>query len=133
MSHLMTEYSWKRAFDQIEEKGPQKIVALFRIGLKEMARLERSFLSPKEEERNKARDEVLALFGRIDIEMNQEISASKLSPDEFSKELKKTSNFTPEEWGQLSRVPELIGKHHSELFAQRAFNTPKKRSPYFKV
>lgn len=133
MSVLMTDYSWKLAFDRMEEKGPQKIVLLFKIALKEMPRLERSFLSPNAEEQKKAREEVLAIFSRIDLEMNQEISDSKLSPDEFSKELKKTSNFTQEEWGQLSRVPELIGKHHSELFAQRAFKTPKKRSPYFKV
>ncbi len=133
MSQVMTDYSWKLAFDRVKEKGPQKIVLLLKMGLKEMPRLERSFFSPSDEEQKKAKEEVLALFSRIDLEMNHEVSDSKLSPEEFSKELKKTTNFTPEEWGQLSRVPELIGKHHSELFAQRAFKTPKKRSPYFKV
>ncbi len=129
----MTHYTWQSLFDRVEEEGPKRIVALFKVGLKEMPRLERAFLSPHPEEHTKAREEVLALFSRIDIEMNQAIADSKLDPEEFIQQVKKTSNFSPEEWGQLARVPELVGKHHTELFAQRAFHTPKKRSPFFKV
>lgn len=133
MSQLMTHYTWQTAFDHVQEKGPQKIVSLFKLGLKEMPRLERTFASPIVQEHKAARDEVLALFSRIDQEMNREIAESNLTPEEFSQAVKKATNFTQEEWGQLARVPELIGKHHTELFAQRAFNTPRKRSPYFKV
>lgn len=133
MSHLMTHYTWQPAFDRVQEKGPQKIVSLFKLGLKEMPRLERTFASSIVQEHKAAREEVLALFSRIDQEMNREIAESKLSPEEFSQAVKKATNFTQEEWAQLARVPELIGKHHTELFAQRAFNTPRKRSPYFKV
>jgi hypothetical protein len=133
MSKAMTHYAWQLVFDRLEEKGPQRIITLFKLGLKEMPRLEKSFLSSNEQEHKNAREEVVALFSRINIETNKAISESNLSPDDFIKEVKKTHNFTTEEWNQLSRVPELVGKHHSELFAQRAFNTPKKRNPYFKV
>ena len=127
----MTHYAWQLVFDRLEEKGPRRIVTLFKLGLKEMPRLEKAFLSSTEHK--SARVEVLALFSRINIEMNKAISESNLSPDDFIKEVKKATNFTPEEWSQLSRIPELLGKHHSELFSERAFNTPKKRNPYFKV
>ena len=131
--YLMTHYAWQLVFDRLEEKGSLRIVMLFKIGLKEMPRLEHLFLSSNKQEHKSASEEVRALFSRIDIEMNQAITDSKLSPEEFIKEVKKATNFTSEEWSQLSRVPELVGKHHGELFAKRAFNTPKKRNPYFKV
>ncbi len=133
ISENMTHYSWQLSFDRLEEKGTARIITLFKMGLKEMPRLERAFLTHDKEEHKKAREEVLALFGRIDLEMNHAIEESELSPDDFAKEVKKSNNFTQEEWGQLARVPELIGKHHTELFAQRAYNTPKKRTPFFKV
>jgi hypothetical protein len=130
MSHRMTHYTWQLMFDRLEEKGVGRIVTLFKLALKELPRLERTFLS---HDRDAARNEVLALFSRLDIEMKHEIENSELTPEEFSKAVKKTTNFTQEEWGLLARVPELIGNHHTELFAQRAFNTPKKRSPFFKA
>ncbi len=133
MSWFMTHYAWQQTFDRVPEKGPQKIIALFKLALKEMPRLERTFSSGLQQEHKAAREEVLALFSRIDQEMNREIADSSLSPDEFAIVVKKATNFTQEEWALLAKVPELIGKHHTELFAQRAFNTPKKRGPYFKV
>src|SRR5574342_1227635 len=129
----MAHYTWQLIFDHLEEKGPERIVTLFKLSLKEMPRLEQAFLSSNEQEHKKAAEEVRALFGRIDLEMTKEITESKLSPEEFNDAVKKGTNFTAEEWKQLSRVPGLIGHHHSELFSKRAFNTPKKRSPYFKV
>lgn len=129
----MTHYSWQPVFERLQEKGPQRIVTIFKLGLKEMPRLEGAFLGPNPEDHKKAKEEIVALFHCIDIEMQQAISESNFSPAEFIQQVKKAANFTPEEWGQLSRVPELIGQHHSELFAKRAFNTPKKRNPFFKV
>ncbi len=124
-------YSWEKAFEHVEEEGPQRVVKFFKIALGEMARLEAQFASKAEHD--KARLETIALFQRVNLEMQQSIQASKLDPDDFIKEVKKHQNFSPEEWRLLSRVPELIGEHHKDLFARQAFKTPKKKSPYFKV
>ncbi|MGH2640001.1 MAG: hypothetical protein ACRDF4_12095, partial [Rhabdochlamydiaceae bacterium] len=115
----MTHYTWQLIFDRLEEKGPQRIITLFKVGLKEMPRLEQAFLGPNEQESKNAGEETRALFSRIDLEMNQAMTDSKLSPEDFIKEVKKATNFTSEEWSQLARVPELVGKHHAELFANR--------------
>lgn len=131
MCQGMTQYAWQKAFEHVQEEGPQRIVQFFKIALAEMPRLEAQISNY--DEQKKARDEAVALFHQIDLEMHKVMQSSKLSPEEFVKEFKRNKNFTPEEWGQLSRVPELIGKHRLELFASQAFKTPKKRSPYFKV
>lgn len=133
ISGVMNQYSWQLVFDRLEEVGPARIVTLFKLGLKEMPRLEGCFASTIPGERQKAVDEIRALFSRIDLEMNKAISDSKLSPEEFQKEVKKGTHFTPEEWRLLSRIPELIGSHHSELLAKRAYDTPKKKNPFFKA
>jgi hypothetical protein len=133
MTRFMHQYSWQTVFERLEEQGPIRIIKLFKLGLQEMPRLEKAFVSSIKEEHQKAREEVLALFHRINFEMHKAMQESSLSEEEFTKEVKKNSNFTPEEWAQLARVPELIGRHHQELFAKRAFNTPKKRNPFFKV
>lgn len=129
----MTQYAWQALIDHLEDQGPARVVKIFKVGLQEMPRLERAFLSSNPTEHQQARNEILALFHRVDIEMQKAMQNSELSQEDFIKEIKKHSNFTPEEWVQLSRIPELIGRHYNELFAKRAFNTPKKRSPYFKV
>ena len=133
MTQLMADYTWQITFDRLEEQGPQRIITLFKWGLKEMPRLEKMFLSSTPDDHCKAREEIIALFHRIDLEMRKAMQNSPLSPEEFIKEVKKESHFSREELSQLSRVPELIGHHHNELFAKRAFDTPKKRSPFFKV
>jgi hypothetical protein len=129
----MTQYTWQLAFDRLKEQGPQRIVTLFKIGLQEIPRLEKSLLNSTKQDQDAAAKEVRALFGRIHLELTQAISDSRLSPEEFIKQVRINKNFTPEEWERLSRVPELIDHHHKELFANRAFNTPKKRGPFFKV
>jgi hypothetical protein len=129
----MTHYSWQQAFDHVKEQGPQRVVQFFKIGLHEMPRLEKELLSSNKETHKKAAEEIRALFDLINSEMNKAMQKTTLSKDEFIKEMKKNKNFTPEEWGQLERVPQLLGQHHSEIFVQRAYKTPKKRSPFFKV
>ena len=133
MTQIMHHYSWQVAFDRIEEAGPARIVRLFKLGLKEMPRLEQMFLGSNPDEHQKARDEIIALFRRIDLEMQKAIQESSLSEEAFTKEVKKNSNFTPEEWAQLARVPELIGHHHQELFTRKAYSGPTRRNPFFKV
>jgi hypothetical protein len=133
MCQVMNHYAWQLAFEHVKEEGPQKIVQFFKIGLNEMPRLEREFLSSTPEDRNNARKEILTLFKRIDLEMSHAMQQSKISEEEFIKEVRKSSNYTPEEQKLLTRIPELMGQHHSELFSRRAYDTPKKRSPFFKV
>lgn len=133
MCQFMNHYSWHQAFDHVKEQGPQRIVQFFKIGLHEMPRLEKELLSSHKETHQKAAEEIRALFDLINREMNKALLETTLAKDAFIKELKKNKNFTPEEWAQLERVPQLLGQHHSEIFAQRAYNTPKKRSPFFKV
>ena len=127
----MTHYTWQVIFDRLEGEGPQRIITLFKLALKEMPRLEKAFTHAKEQ--TQAAAEIRALFSRVEIEMTRAMTNSRLSPEEFIKEVRSSKNFTPVEWEQLARVPELIGHHHKELFTKRAFNTPKKRTPFFKV
>lgn len=129
----MELYSWQVAFDRLEEQGPMRVIRLFKIGLQEMPRLEKTFLSGSPDEQKKARNEILAIFHRISLEMQKAIQESGLAEDDFTKQVQKKSNFTSDEWAQLARVPELIGRHHNEIFAKKAFNTSKKRNPFFKV
>lgn len=125
------QYSWEKAFEHVEEAGPQRVVKFFKIALGQMARLEAQFASKAEHD--KARQETIALFNRVHLEMQKTLQASKLDPEDFTKAVKKHQNFTSEEWRLLARIPELIGEHHKDLFARQAFQTPKKKSPYFKV
>ncbi len=133
MCQLMTHYSWQQAFENVKEEGPQRVIQFFKIGLHEMPRLEKELVSSNQETHKRVTEEIRALFERINAEMNKAMQETTLSKAEFIKELKKNKNFTTEEWNQLERVPELLGQHYSQIFATRAFKTPKKKSPYFKV
>ena len=99
------EYPIEKAFQAIESQGVEKTIAMIKLALKEMPRLEAAFMNP--ETQKEAKNEIRLLMKAIGTEMDDLIE-NGMPAKELQTAIYNPKNYTPEEWASLNRFFQLL-------------------------
>jgi len=99
------EYPIEKAFQAIDSQGVEKVVAMMKLALKEMPRLQPAFMDPKTQKEAKA--EIRFILNAVGTEMD-DLVATRRDSDVIRSAIYNPKNFTPEEWAALNRFLQLL-------------------------
>lgn len=110
------DYPLAKAFQSIEDQGLKRTIAIVKLALKEMPRLQAAFMDPKQQ--NVARVEILWLFEVLDSEMRKAQAFENMNEDQFNQALYKPENFSKEEWAALNQFRSIISRFSGMIFKE---------------
>jgi hypothetical protein len=127
-------YPSEDRFNNVKSTGMARAIEFVKLGLKELPRLHHEFLSNSHERHVKARQEALAIFARLDKEIDKIRFELEMPAAEFFIALRRPANYTPEEQEALTSLPGLLKLYGIDIFTLKP-SAPKKRKrhPPFKV